>query len=213
MSGHIVLIGLSGSGKSTVGALLAESLHRPLYDTDALLAARADQPVPALLRAGEARFRALEEEVVGQACAAPKGIIATGGGAVLSARNRDLLREGNTVVWLRAPTAALVARLFDEGRATRNEGGDAPRRGEREGARSEGDHLQQRGGRTSDEREQRPQRGEERPLLAGDPATRLAALAREREALYAACAHIIIETEGLTAHAVARRILDLMAGG
>lgn len=199
MSGHIVLIGLSGSGKSTVGALLAESLHRTVYDTDALLAAHAGQPVPALLRAGEAHFRALEEEIVALACAAPSGVIATGGGAVLSAHSRDLLREGNTVVWLRAPTAALVARLFDEGRATRNEGGDAPRSGEREGARNEG--------------EQRPQHGEERPLLAGDPAARLAALAREREALYVSCAHITIETEGLTASAVAQRILDLMTGG
>src|SRR5438552_2508681 len=105
MSGHIVLIGLSGSGKSTVARLLARALTRPVYDTDALLAARSGVPVPELLRAAPDRFRALEEEVVQGACAAPAGVIATGGGAVLSARNRTALREGNRVVWLRAPGA------------------------------------------------------------------------------------------------------------
>lgn len=106
-----MLIGLSGSGKSTVGRLLSERLACPLYDTDALLAERAGRSVPELLRADEAHFRALEEEVVAAACACTAGVIATGGGVVLSARNRAALRAGNWVVWLRAPSAALVARL------------------------------------------------------------------------------------------------------
>lgn len=111
MSGHIVLIGLSGSGKSTVGQALATRLERPLYDTDMLLAQRARMPVPELLRADAARFRALEEEVIVATVAAPPGVIATGGGVVLSARNRDTLRRGNLVVWLRAPIETLRARL------------------------------------------------------------------------------------------------------
>ena len=111
VDGHIVLIGLSGSGKSSVGAALAAALGRPFYDTDALLAARAGQAVPDLLRADPARFRALEEQVVAEACAAPPGVIATGGGVVLSPRNRETLRQDNHVVWLRAPVSTLVARL------------------------------------------------------------------------------------------------------
>src|SRR5438874_10108583 len=71
MSGHIVLIGLSGSGKSTVARLLAQALGRPVYDTDAMLSARSGMPVPDLLRATPERFRALEEDVVAAACAAP----------------------------------------------------------------------------------------------------------------------------------------------
>lgn len=160
MSGHIILIGLSGSGKSSIGRALAAALGRPFYDTDALLAARAEQPVPELLRADPVRFRVLEEGVVAEVCAAPPGVIATGGGVVLSPRNRALLAGGNTVVWLRAPVDALVARLRD---------------------------------------------GEERPLLNGDAAARLAALEAERAALYAACATAVVDTDGATvAQSVAR---------
>lgn len=111
MSGHIVLIGLSGSGKSTVGGLLARRLARHLYDTDALIAARAGRPVPELLRADAATFRRLEEEVVGTALAGEPGVVATGGGAVLSPRSRLAMRDGNLVVWLQAPVATLTARL------------------------------------------------------------------------------------------------------
>ncbi len=111
MSGHVVLIGLSGSGKSAVGALLAERLGVPLYDTDAAIALQAGVPVPELLRRDAAQFRALEEEIVLSACRAAPGVIATGGGAVLSARSRAALTGGNTVVWLHAPAAVLARRL------------------------------------------------------------------------------------------------------
>lgn len=165
MSGHVVLIGLSGSGKSAVGQRLAAMLARPLYDTDAMLAARAGMPVPALLRAGVARFRALEEEVVRDACGAPRGIIATGGGVVLSPRNRAMLMQGTCVLWLRAPAAVLATRLRD---------------------------------------------GEDRPLLAGDdPAAGLAALAAERDALYAACAHTVVENGALSLEETVRRVYSL----
>jgi len=111
--GHIVLIGLSGSGKSTVGRLLAATLGLSFYDTDALLAARAGMPVPALLRANEAGFRAMEEDVLADALAAPAGVVSTGGGVVLSPRNRAMLssRPACRVVWLRAPVDVLAARL------------------------------------------------------------------------------------------------------
>jgi shikimate kinase len=153
VSGHIVLIGLSGSGKSAIGRALAGALERPCYDTDLLLAARAGRPVPELLRSDAVRFRALEEEVVADACGAPAGVIATGGGVVLSPRNRDAIVQGNQVVWLRAATATLADRLHS---------------------------------------------GEERPLLEGDVAVRLAVLLAERETLYAVCAMTTIDTDDLT---------------
>lgn len=165
MSGHVALIGLSGNGKSALGRRLAALLACPLYDTDAMLAERTGRPVPDLLRADAAAFRALEEEVLETACAAPAGVIATGAGVVLSPRNRAVLARGNFVLWLRAPVGVLAARL--------------------------------RG-------------GENRPLLdGGDPVTRLAVLAAEREALYAACANAIVETEALSLEAVTRRVYSL----
>ncbi len=163
MTGHIVLIGLSGSGKSAVGRLLADELSCPLYDTDVMLAARTGVSVPALLKADEARFRRLEEEVVAEACGSAPGVIATGGGAVLSAHNRLILRQAGCVAWLRAAVAALVARL---------------------------------------------RVGEERPLLAGDPAARLTRLRVVRAPLYADCAHVVVDTNGLTPEETARRVLE-----
>jgi len=153
VSGHIVLIGLSGSGKSAVGRALAGALARPFYDTDLLVAARAGRPVPELLRSDAAHFRLLEEEIVADACGAPAGVIATGGGVVLSPRNRDTIVRGNQVVLLRATTVTLADRL---------------------------------------------RQGEERPLLTGDVAARLAALLAERAALYVACATTIVDTDDLT---------------
>ncbi len=111
MSGHIALIGLSGSGKSSVGRLLADALRRPLYDTDALLAERAGRPVPELLREDEARFRALEEAMLAEVLERPCGVVTTGGGAILSARSRERLKDGNLVIWLRAPASTLAERL------------------------------------------------------------------------------------------------------
>src|SRR5437588_2548694 len=128
MSGHIVLIGLSGSGKSTVAQLLAQALGRPVYDTDTLLAARSGMPVPDLLKAAPDRFRALEEESVAASCAARAGVIATGGGVVLSARKRAAVRRGNRVVWLRAPVCVLVARLQSGEERALLAGGPAGRR-------------------------------------------------------------------------------------
>ncbi len=108
---HVVLIGLSGSGKSTVAPLLAAALDRSSLDTDTLLAARAGQPVADLLRAGETRFRALEEQALQAALDAPPAVVATGGGIVLSERNRAALAAGPLVVWLRAPSTVLAARV------------------------------------------------------------------------------------------------------
>ena len=111
MSGHVVLVGLSGSGKSTIGRLLSVHMGRPFYDTDALVAARAGRPVPDLVRDDPAFFRRLEEEVVSDLARAQAGIVATGGGVVLSARNRATLGDGNLVIWLHAPVETLAARL------------------------------------------------------------------------------------------------------
>jgi shikimate kinase len=112
----VVLVGLSGSGKSTVGRRLARSLGRPFVDTDAMVEAAAGEDIPRIFAtAGEAAFRALERAAVAQAIAGPPAVIATGGGAPVDEGNRAALWRGNLVIWLDAPISTLVARLGSGG--------------------------------------------------------------------------------------------------
>jgi shikimate kinase len=111
VSGALVLIGLSGSGKSTVGRVLSARLDLPLIDTDRLIEELAGKSVAAIFGGeGEDAFRDLEEAAVAEACALP-AVVAAGGGAVLRAANREAMRRGNLVVWLDLPPAVLAQRL------------------------------------------------------------------------------------------------------
>ena len=108
----IVLIGMPGSGKSTVGRLLAERLDRPFVDTDALFERLHGSPVPEFLgRHGEPAFRRAETAVVAEACREPGSVIGVGGGAVVEPLSRWALWHHGTVAWLDAPPDALVSRL------------------------------------------------------------------------------------------------------
>ena len=112
---HLVLIGLMGAGKTTVGRECARRLGRPFVDTDDEVIRHAGMTVDDIFRtSGEPRFREIERGVVADVCASPEPlVIACGGGAVLDAANRRLLREAGVVVWLRAPATALAGRVGD----------------------------------------------------------------------------------------------------
>ena len=106
----VVLVGYRGTGKTTVGRLVAARLGLPFHDTDALVEARAGRPIPAIFATeGEAGFRALEQGV----CAAltgTEGVIATGGGAVLDAGSVEALRRGARVFLLEGSPEELARR-------------------------------------------------------------------------------------------------------
>lgn len=108
---HIALVGLSGTGKSTIARLLAAELARPLYDIDALIAQRTGTSIPTIFAAqGEPAFRAAEHAALLAASTLAPGIVATGAGIVVTPANHALLAQ-MLVVWLDAPPAVLAERL------------------------------------------------------------------------------------------------------
>jgi len=112
---HLVLVGLMGAGKTTVGAACATRLARPFVDTDDIVEANTGMSVSDVFaHEGEAGFRALERRAVADACATPTpAVIACGGGAVLDGDNRRRLHRDGFVVWLQAAPSTLMARVKD----------------------------------------------------------------------------------------------------
>lgn len=109
----IVLIGMMGAGKSSVGRRLARRLGWELLDSDRQVEEMTGRTVPDIWRTdGEAAFRRLESQVLGAALSsATPQVIAAAGGVVLDDDNRRLLKDHHPVVWLRAPVAILIARV------------------------------------------------------------------------------------------------------
>ncbi|HEX8804547.1 MAG TPA: shikimate kinase [Acidimicrobiales bacterium] len=109
---HVVLVGLMGVGKSTVGRRLAKELERPFADADEQVELRAGRAIPAIFRAGgEEEFRRLETAVLADLLDRPDPlVVAAGGGVVAREDNRALLDGPAFVVWLRASAAFLVER-------------------------------------------------------------------------------------------------------
>jgi shikimate kinase/3-dehydroquinate synthase len=109
---QIVLVGLSGVGKSATGAILANRLDWPLIDTDDLVtASEGKTPAQLIESVGELAFRKIEEEAVAHAAGRAPSVIATGGGAVLSARSRRALGQRGLLCWLDATPAEIARRV------------------------------------------------------------------------------------------------------
>ena len=101
MPDAIILVGLSGSGKSSVAAAVARRLDRPLIDLDVEIErAEGAHPAELIPTRGEAVFRAIEAAAVERACTIDGAVIATGGGAVIDPLNRWALWHAGHVAWL-----------------------------------------------------------------------------------------------------------------
>ncbi|NDU73419.1 shikimate kinase [Actinomadura sp. DSM 109109] len=106
-----VIIGAPGSGKSTIGAALAERLGVALRDTDADIERAEGRPIGEIfIDDGEERFRELERAAVAEALAGHEGVLALGGGAVLAPETQELL-AGHTVVYLRVSLSEAIKRV------------------------------------------------------------------------------------------------------
>jgi shikimate kinase len=113
MVDRIILVGMMGAGKTTVGRMLADRLGWGHLDSDAQVEADTGRTVPELFADhGEAAFRAEESRVLADALSGSAPVVVSAaGGVVLSAPNRELLVRSGVVVWLRADTDLLVQRV------------------------------------------------------------------------------------------------------
>ena len=108
----VVLVGMMGAGKTAVGKALAERLSVPFLDSDDEIVKAANMSIAEVFeRDGEAFFRARETEVITRLLEEETGILSTGGGAFLAARNRAVIADKGVAVWLKADLGLLWARV------------------------------------------------------------------------------------------------------
>lgn len=109
--GNIYLVGMMGAGKTTLGKALAQRLRRQFFDTDKVLVERTGVPVATIFEIeGEPGFRRREALALAELAQRSDCVIATGGGIVLAAENRQAMRASGTVIYVRARLESLRER-------------------------------------------------------------------------------------------------------
>jgi shikimate kinase len=102
-SGNIFLVGMMGAGKTTIAKLVAALMEKTVYDSDREIQKRTGVSIPVIFEIeGESGFRKRETEILSELVKSRNIVLATGGGAVLSRENREMLRRNGTVIYLRA---------------------------------------------------------------------------------------------------------------
>ncbi|MCX7019100.1 MAG: (d)CMP kinase [bacterium] len=115
MSDNVILIGMMGAGKSSIGRLVAKRAGMEFIDLDEVIVDRAGRPISEIFSDhGEKVFRDMESKALREIMQAARAVIATGGGIVTRAENRRVLRQLGLVFWLDAPASVLVERLGDD---------------------------------------------------------------------------------------------------
>lgn len=105
---NIILIGMPGCGKSTIGALLAQKSNREFVDADALIVKKVGKSIPEIFaESGERGFRDIETQVLSDVCKYSNLVIATGGGCVTRPENYHLFHQNGQIVWIKRDIAAL----------------------------------------------------------------------------------------------------------
>ena len=112
---NIVLIGMRGSGKTTVGKILARKLGRELVEMDELISRKAGLSISEIVEGyGWAKFRDIEEEITSEVAKMDNIINASGGGVVTREKNIQKLKRSGVLVWLKASVDTLVRRIGED---------------------------------------------------------------------------------------------------
>lgn len=112
MPQHLYLTGFRGTGKTSVGGMLAKSLGRIVIDLDQMIEANAGKSIREIFdMGGESLFRRLETEALTTAAEAPDSVVSLGGGAILSEENRDIIRQSGICFWLDADAETIADRI------------------------------------------------------------------------------------------------------
>lgn len=196
---RLLLVGMMGAGKSTVGALVARRLGWSFIDTDEEVERSTGQGVSELFASGgEALFRSEESRVLVAALTkSSAAIVSVGGGAVLDPSNRAILCQSGLVVWLRARIDTLAERVGD--------GAGRPLLAGVVVGRPGGDHSAgTRSYSNSDSAHDR------KVNIGGSPLDALARIEAERNPLYSEVADAVVDIDGLSAEGVAERVAELV---
>lgn len=108
---NLVLCGMPGSGKTTVGALLSRRLARKFWDTDEMISSKYGEIAEIFARFGEERFRSLERDAVEALRGLSDAVIATGGGLVTDESSVGILKQNGKIIYLHASVQTLCRRL------------------------------------------------------------------------------------------------------
>ena len=107
----IVLIGLMGAGKSSIGRKLAAALSMPFKDTDDEIIAKFNCSIPEIFKKhGEPEFRRIEEQEIKRLLKEPQHVLATGGGSFINEKTRAIIKEKGISIWLKANLDVLLER-------------------------------------------------------------------------------------------------------
>ncbi len=195
----ITLTGFMGSGKTTVGKVLADFLGCPFMDLDDLVVKKAGKSIPDIFaQDGEPAFRLLEAQVLRKTVekyAESTAVLALGGGAVLAPASAALLHEKTVCIYLRATLDTLLARLAGEtaGRPLLQEIPDQ--------VGDDGGSVVMPGPGSS------VMPGPDSSVMPGPDRASVSARLASREVIYEKTAHVIIDTDGLSPDEVADEII------
>lgn len=120
---NIVLIGMMGCGKTSIGKKLAKALNRTFYDLDSLIENETGRSISQIFEEdGEAAFRALEADVIKKFAEPQNAVVATGGGAVLNPLNMENLKRGGRVYFINRPPELIIGDVATENRPLLKDG-------------------------------------------------------------------------------------------